>query len=150
MNVHKSASNTQPVYQVSYVSSAAKSVGEADIKDIIAHSRKMNPVRGITGVLLYRGGIFLQLLEGDQAEVSKIYEKIEKDPRHTNVIKLFEEIKNPRIYSDWSMAYKELTDLDLKLVNEILSWNSLISAAKTIDNHLILHLFSKFKRFVEV
>lgn len=149
MGAAEATIETQPVFQISYVSSAAKDVKQEQIEAILNVARATNPGLGITGVLLYRGGIFLQLLEGPEDKVTDLYKKIEKDPRHTNVIKLFEEHKNPRIYTDWSMAYKELNDLDLKLVNEILSWNKLISAAKTIDNHLIMHLFSRFKKHIE-
>lgn len=138
------------VYQLSYVSSAVQSLVLKDIEDILAHAQKFNAIRGITGMLLYRGGIFLQILEGNRQEVAQIYKKIEKDSRHTKVKLLFEEENNPRVFADWSMAYKEISDLDLELINEILSWNDLITTAKNIDNHLILHMFGRFKKFIEV
>ena len=40
------------------------------IEDILAQSRQFNPSCGITGILCYGGGIFLQALEGGRMAVS--------------------------------------------------------------------------------
>lgn len=135
------------MYQLCYVSSATDKLnGEPGIKAILEEAHQFNSKNNITGVLMFRGGIFLQLLEGDEELVLPLYKKIEKDLRHSNLICLFKINSNEaRIFGDWSMAYKSLDDLDIKFVNEILSWNKLISASKEVDNHLILHLLSRFK-----
>ncbi len=43
------------------------------------------------------------------------------------------------------MGYHQVSDLDVKMVNEFLSWNKLISAAKDLDNQIILHMLGRFK-----
>ena len=53
--------------------------------------------------------------------------------------------KNERIFPMWGMAYQEISDLDVKMVNEFMSWNKLISGAKDIDNKLILKMLNRFK-----
>lgn len=134
----------EKIHQIFYVSKIAEGSNSSIIEQILGHSKKNNPTKGITGVLMFRAGIFLQLLEGPEQEVTSLFKKIEKDPRHHHVIELFHG-KNSRIFNEWSMGYRELTDLDVKMINEILSWNKLINAAKDIDNNLILHMLERFK-----
>jgi hypothetical protein len=136
------------IHQLLYVSAASEKIDEPEIDRILALSRKNNPAQEITGVLLFRGGIFLQLLEGEKNKVEQLFAKIEKDPRHNHIIRVLEVDSNERIYTDWSMAYRKLEDIDVKFVNQILSWNKLISATKDLDNHLILQMLTQFKERV--
>ena len=43
------------------------------------------------------------------------------------------------------MAYREISDLDLKMVNNILSWTKIINKSPEINNELILKILSHFK-----
>lgn len=52
---------------------------------------------------------------------------------------------NPRLFEHWSMSYRELSELDVKVINEILSWNKLINAEKDMDNSSILYMLERFK-----
>lgn len=133
------------IYQTLYVSSAAKGTDSRVISDIVSTANNYNSKNNLTGILLFRAGIFLQLLEGAKSEVELLLKKIEKDSRHSNVVRIFEIENNERIFSDWAMGYHEVSELDLKMINEFLSWNKLISAAKEIDNNLILHMLNRFK-----
>jgi hypothetical protein len=45
----------------------------------VAQSRQSNPTCGITGILCYGGGIFLQAIEGGRMAVSDLYGHIQKD-----------------------------------------------------------------------
>jgi hypothetical protein len=134
------------VYQIFYVSSSKlNSDIESDLSEIVSKARFSNQKNSVTGVLLFRGGIFLQLIEGEKKDVENLYRKIEKDPRHSNLIILFQQESQDRVFPNWDMGLKLVTDLDMKMVNEILSWNKLISASKEIDQHLILHMLKRFK-----
>ena len=133
------------VHQLFYVSSAAGFVTEITIDEILEKARDFNEKNGITGVLLFRAGIFLQLLEGEQDIIQALFNLIEKDKRHENVVKLFDTDGNQRLFEDWSMGYRKVEDLDVKFVNEILSWNKLIEASPGLDNKLILEVLSRFK-----
>ena len=64
---------------------------------------------------------------------------------HNNVTRLFDNEIEERILPDWSMGFREVSELDLKMVNEILSWNRLISASRTIDKQLIMYMLERFK-----
>ena len=132
--------------QFFYVSSARANLKYEEILHIVAKAREYNSAHGITGVLLYKGGIFLQLLEGEDSELRKVLtEKIKPDAKHSNMIEIFNVSAQERMFKDWSMGFCEMSDLDVKMINEILSWNKLITAAKEIDNHLILRMLERFK-----
>ena len=87
-----------------YVSRAAKPVA-ADVLDLILkQSRRNNPRSGITGMLCFANGIFVQVLEGGRAEVCTLYNAIVRDERHHDVQMLvFEEITERR-FGDWTMG----------------------------------------------
>jgi hypothetical protein len=69
---------------------------------------KHNSKNGITGMLLYSGGNFLQVLEGEKAAVDETYARICLDPRHRNTMRLIEEPVSERHFSNWKMGYRQL------------------------------------------
>ena len=76
----------------------------AVIEDILGQSRQFNPVSGITGILCYGGGIFLQALEGGRNSINDLYGHIQKDARHQDVVLLhYEEIAERR-FGGWTMG----------------------------------------------
>lgn len=78
---------------------------EAEVARILLQSRRNNPKDSIGGVLHYGNGYFFQCLEGERDSVNKVYEKIAKDPRHTDVQLLTMQSIDTRLFSDWSMKY---------------------------------------------
>ena len=92
--------------------SRAVDMGDEAISSILAHSRQYNPALGITGILCYGGGIFLQAIEGGRMAVSELYGHILKDPRHKDVVLLdFEEISERR-FGGWTMGTVNLLKLN--------------------------------------
>lgn len=86
-----------------YASRAVDTQTEA-IETILAQSRQFNPASGITGILCYGGGIFLQAIEGGRNAISELYGHIQKDVRHKDVVLLqYEEISERR-FSGWTMG----------------------------------------------
>ena len=82
------------------------------IESILAQSRQHNPVSGITGILCYGDGIFLQCIEGGRMQVSDLFGSIQKDPRHKDVALLdFEEILERR-FGGWSMGQVNISKLN--------------------------------------
>lgn len=86
-----------------YCSRAVDPSPEA-IEDILAKARQHNPVSGITGILCYGGGIFLQAIEGGRMAVSELYGHIQKDARHKDVALLHYEEISERRFSGWTMG----------------------------------------------
>ncbi len=76
-----------------YVSRAVDKDSTRLIESILEASRSHNIGNGITGVLCYGGGVFLQAIEGGRAAVNTLYNHIVADKRHTDVVLLhYEEI----------------------------------------------------------
>ena len=92
--------------------SRAVDTSPAAIEAILAQSRQFNPTCGITGVLCYGGGIFLQAIEGGRMAVSELYGHIQRDPRHKDVALLHYEEISERRFGGWTMGQVNLTKLN--------------------------------------
>jgi hypothetical protein len=95
--------------QTAYLSSAPVLLTGEDIEKILAASRTNNRRRGITGMLLYCDGNFLQILEGPPDEVEALLRIIAMDPRHRGIIRLFTHQISHRDFSEWAMGFRRLT-----------------------------------------
>ena len=90
--------------QLTYASRSARTLGPADVKDILTASKRNNAVTNVTGALCLANGIFLQQLEGDRDAVNQTYLRILRDPRHTEPTILdFSEIASRR-FGNWNMG----------------------------------------------
>ncbi len=69
-----------------YVSRSVHPETPEQTESILASSREHNLANGITGVLCYGGGIYLQAIEGGRNQVNALYTQIVKDPRHKDVV----------------------------------------------------------------
>jgi hypothetical protein len=99
-----------------YVSRLADASKPEVIDGILSDSRKHNPALGITGILCYGAGIFLQAIEGGRNQVSELYNHICKDKRHKDVVLLhFEEITERR-FGGWTMGQVNLAKLNTSIV----------------------------------
>ncbi|MES2189205.1 MAG: BLUF domain-containing protein [Pseudomonadota bacterium] len=83
---------------------------------ILAQSRSHNPACGITGILCYGGGIFLQALEGGRTQVSELYGHIQKDVRHKDVILLHYEEISERRFGSWTMGQVNIAKLNTSIL----------------------------------
>ena len=98
-----------------YASRAVDSSEEA-IEAILAHSRHFNPMTGITGILCYGGGIFLQAIEGGRMAVSELYGHIQRDVRHKDVVLLdFAEISERR-FGGWTMGQVNMAKINTSIL----------------------------------
>ena len=132
------------IFQLFYISTAVPGFDPKEIQNILRSAHSFNPTYDLTGMMMLRGGIFLQLLEGAEENVRMLYSKIKADKRHRNLMVLMERETDHRLFSDWSMAYHEITSIDLRLINDVLSWKSLVSG-KDVDDHKILHFLTLFR-----
>lgn len=93
-----------------YVSSAWTFPTRADIKSLLVKSRDANSRFGITGMLLYYEGTYMQVIEGPQDPLQQLWRNIQKDPAHHRVTKVFEDEISERVFPEWSMGFKYLDD----------------------------------------
>ncbi len=102
------------LYHLAYISKA-KIPGDLDtvkqeVNDILTAAQRNNPRLEITGALLYSGGYFCQVIEGEMEHLEELFEIIQLDGRHNEVTVLhFEPLEN-RGFSDWSMAFAGIED----------------------------------------
>jgi Sensors of blue-light using FAD len=107
------------MYHLIYVSQAVQPMTEPELAGILEKSRNHNRRDGITGLLIYKfapssnRANFMQLLEGEKAEVLKAFERIKSDRRHHTKIVLEEGEIVARNFPDWSMGFRNIDEADL-------------------------------------
>lgn len=95
--------------RVTYVSRFARPLTSDTITALAEDSRRRNEAEGVTGVLLVTGGIFFQIIEGDDAVVDDLFRRIEEDSRHCDLIRLATESDvTERAFPGWSMRVFDL------------------------------------------
>ena len=97
-----------------YVSAAKRQMTEDELADLLRACRKNNQRNGITGMLLYKDGDFMQVLEGKEETVKQLYAKIKTDARHHMVTQIVERKIDSRTFGDWSMGFRILRRGDLE------------------------------------
>jgi len=95
-----------------YASRAVPAVDQEELIAILKKSKTNNPKLGITGVLCFSEGIFMQVLEGGRNAVSALYNRIAADSRHSEVVLLdYQEIAERR-FAGWSMGQVNMARLN--------------------------------------
>jgi hypothetical protein len=98
------------MHQIVYTSAATERFSSADLERLLLGARKRNRMLGVSGMLVFHAGTFLQALEGEKRAVSEIFASISSDPRHGNIDVLH---RGPgfdqRIFGDWSLGFADFT-----------------------------------------
>lgn len=97
-----------------YVSTAREEMNPTDLGDILDACMRNNSPRHVTGMLLYAGGSFMQVLEGEEAQVEEIFGRICRDPRHNDVIELERTVIPERSFEHWNMGFRRLGPADVE------------------------------------
>ncbi len=105
---------------LSYVSDATEEFGILALMQLVDRASRRNKSLNITGVLSFDNGRFGQILEGKPKDVQLLWEAIQRDPRHSNVVSLGMKRINSRRFANWSMrlcGQEEITSAnpDIKL-----------------------------------
>jgi hypothetical protein len=101
---------------LAYSSRASRDFDQASLLELLTSARNFNSQHDLTGMLLYIDRTFFQILEGPPETIQALYGRIEKDDRHTKLIKLLEIPIEQRTFSDWSMGYAKVTRKDLEAI----------------------------------
>jgi hypothetical protein len=137
--------------QLAYISKATDEFNqdvEENIFNILETARKHNGDKGISGLLIYRNGYFLQLLEGNVDSVLQLYGKIATDSRHVQIRTLFKQESSLRLFPNWAMGFSKLENEELEAVTNIIPWDEIQGFLKnnqSIPNEKILKIFKTFK-----
>ncbi|WP_439123893.1 BLUF domain-containing protein [Marivita sp.] len=92
------------LHQIVYVSKPTRSMTLSEVRELLIKAQINNHFTDVTGMLLFDGDSFLQVLEGPKETVMALFEKIERDPRHTQFTSLVERTIPHRDFGDWSMG----------------------------------------------
>jgi hypothetical protein len=99
-----------------YVSRALDPKANEETDSILDSSRQHNIANGITGILCYGGGIYLQAIEGGRKQVNELYSHIIHDKRHKDVVLLHYEEITERRFGGWTMGKVNLSKLNTSIV----------------------------------
>ena len=134
------------MHQVIYFSSAPALFDKKDLLDILTVSRANNTRDGISGILLYKDGNILQVLEGEREAVERCFTRVERDPRHHGLIVVESRDVAQREFGDWSMGFRDLDEAALRdlpgytlALSRSFAFKELASNASTA--HTMLHFF---------
>lgn len=119
----------ESLFQTLYVSQLAAEADFSAVKEIVSAARRANPLRGITGALVFDGEYFGQLLEGRESEVTALMQRIEFDPRHRAVTTLFGGgVRTTRLTRAWRSGYCEARQLDALVADATLRGPAALAA----------------------
>jgi muconolactone delta-isomerase len=114
-----------------YASAESTQMTPDKLQEILKVSRERNAKIGITGVLLYSKGSFLQVLEGKENRINSLYKKILQDKRHEKIVKITTLKSNEKIFSDWSMGYAQVSEKELESIEGL---NDFFTEGKSFTN----------------
>ena len=118
-----------------------KEIGR-DIIKIHKSSVKNNPSLGITGVLFYHNGKFLQVLEGMQEHLEHLMTALENDPRHAGITRIVDTEVAKRGFPDWQMDVFNL-DADAVLKrNDLIAYEEMFSRQCSMDAALFINMLN--------
>ncbi len=76
-----------------------------ELEQILATARRHNAAMDICGALMFNREVFAQALEGPQRAVLALFDSIQQDRRHSNVVVLGSAAIDKRTFKAWSMGY---------------------------------------------
>ena len=95
---------------LTYTSWARPGLTAAEVDAILGSAQVNNPLDGLTGVLIFNGAAFVQIVEGSAAGVDALAGRLQSDPRHFNMSIRDQRPIDARTFPDWSMAFLRLDD----------------------------------------
>jgi hypothetical protein len=123
----------EDLIHVIYVSSAALDISEHDTLRFLNEARKANRKNDVSGMMLYIGGYYLQLLEGEATKVDVVCRAIVQDKREMRMI-LREPIAE-REFPEWTMGFEAVAPLEAaRLLGDPLLFDSVSRVARIEPN----------------
>ncbi len=98
--------------QLVYVSIADRVFTEDELSEILIPSRHNNALDGVSGLLWSDGKRFVQVLEGPAASVREIFDRIQRDHRHHDLVVVGDRLVDRREFGDWAMCFRRSFESD--------------------------------------
>jgi hypothetical protein len=97
------------MHHIIYLSWATTPFSDEQLRTLLQEARSHNMSIGVTGILVYGNGCFLQVLEGEEATICALYDHIKQDARHRDVTAYANKAITQRAFADWAMAFQAAT-----------------------------------------
>jgi hypothetical protein len=114
------------MYQLIYVSSSTGAFTREKFLDLAFVMSSQNTKIGITGMLVFKDGNFMEVLEGEESAVKELFSKINVDPRHTLVSVIQEGEISAREYPSWAMTFYDPSTEKYEHVGSPIQWQDKI------------------------
>jgi hypothetical protein len=98
------------LHRLLYASRVAGRLSTAEVRLIVGQAQMFNRRRDLTGLLGFTGSHFLQVLEGEEAQLDDVMRSIARDPRHEGLRMLQRQPVQERRFGRWSMSLVESLD----------------------------------------
>jgi hypothetical protein len=132
-----------------YVSFSNHDFSEKELQVLLKEIRRKNAKQDVTGLLLYNDGSFIQVIEGQKEVILRLFFSIEKDSRHSNVVKLLEEPIESRAFPDWSMGFRRITPEQSSAIPGFSNFLHEANPVKTIKDSTpqVIYLLNSFRKY---
>jgi hypothetical protein len=97
------------MHHIIYMSQASKPLSPEELVRLLIQARSVNEQHYITGALVYGDNHFLQVIEGEEKAVTTLYQRIARDYRHQQVVKLADNPIQQRRFAQWAMAFDDVS-----------------------------------------
>ncbi len=140
------AAQPPAMFHLVYTSTAVAPFSGFELLAGLALYRAKNLRLGITGLLLYKQGEFMQALEGEEATVRSLFATIRDDPRHQHVHLLVGLEVPKRYFPRWSMGFNNLDETETSAVPDYTPRPDLPAAHKCGDwkNSIAMRMLASF------
>ncbi|WP_281544362.1 BLUF domain-containing protein [Grimontia sp. SpTr1] len=101
--------------QIVYISSAEHPFTDEEFAEMLAVIRENNEKLGVTGMLLYKDGDFIQVIEGKEDILAPLFKKICSDYRHYSIVEMMRKDIVERQFKEWSMGFHHINNDDPRL-----------------------------------
>jgi hypothetical protein len=98
--------------QLIYTSVATRDFSDEELADILRTAVRNNQQRGVTGLLLYSHGSFMQVIEGEAAVIDALIAAIKTDPRHHGIEEQLRTQIQEREFDQWHMGFRAMNEAD--------------------------------------
>ena len=112
------------MHRIIYFSSATHLLTDNELHLLLDKSRIKNSQNDISGILIHIDGDILQVLEGEKEKIQNLFELIKLDPKHSTIIKVFDNEVPTRMFENWSMGFSKETIENVRK-NSNLCWLSI-------------------------
>lgn len=132
-------SNPETLKQLVYISKPTTEMPVSEVRALLVKARINNHFKDITGILLFDGETFLQVLEGPEDAVMPLFNQISQASRHAQVETLFERCVAERDFDDWAMGLAHIDRSQMRSLPGLVDLNKarLILSANETANELV-------------